>query len=273
MIVLKKLSAVLVVITIAGFLFGCDSNKKPYEEAEALLNDKKYEEAIAAFEALGNYKDASERAEEALEEAKNDRLSSLWSWGGLIPLDLRVFPYSDGIFKPDGVSVPKDLSRDELDNALANVFPGLRFSSSITGRSDGQERYVFSESPQAVQLDLKDGFITYATVVEYDGTCTMHAIRCGMSLDDCLDRLNLPPVSVGGDAYELLFPTPGGGANSHDEENVKPPCVYVRRDAENGELMLVLASPSESADGMINELDFFFDSDGLLVQWSMFAFD
>ena len=270
----KKIIAVFIIATfIVALMAGCDSNKKPYEEAEALLNDKHYEEAITMFEALGGYKDSTERAKEALEKAKGDRLSSLWVWSGLSAANLRMSPFDDGVFKPDGKSKPNDLSEDELDSALGSVFPGLHFSSSITGRSDGQERFVFSNAQQFVQVDLKDGEIAYARVVDYDGTTISQGIMCGMSLEKCLEILNLPLISLKGKTYEELFPQRGKELDSYTESSVEPPCVYVRRDADIDELTLVLASPAESIDDMINELDFFFDKDGILIQWSLFAYD
>ena len=68
MIILKRkqtLSLILAVLLQIVLLAGCDSNLQPYEEAEALFADMQYEQAAAAFEALGNYKDAAERAEAA----------------------------------------------------------------------------------------------------------------------------------------------------------------------------------------------------------------
>ena len=53
----------------AGLSAGCDSNKKPYEDAKALFDSGQYE-AAAAFEALGEYEDAVELAAEAGNEAK-----------------------------------------------------------------------------------------------------------------------------------------------------------------------------------------------------------
>ena len=40
-------SVLLITITAAGILAGCDSNKKPYKDAEALLNNGLYLEAAA----------------------------------------------------------------------------------------------------------------------------------------------------------------------------------------------------------------------------------
>ncbi|MCL1806177.1 MAG: hypothetical protein FWG31_00570 [Oscillospiraceae bacterium] len=63
---MKKLTAILLIaVMTAGLLAGCNSNKKAYEEAEALFNSGKYEEAAAAFEALGNHEDSAQKAAEA----------------------------------------------------------------------------------------------------------------------------------------------------------------------------------------------------------------
>ena len=55
----------LIAVITAGLFVGCDSKKKPYEEAEGMFNEGKYEEAVVAYESLGDYKDAPDRAKEA----------------------------------------------------------------------------------------------------------------------------------------------------------------------------------------------------------------
>ena len=61
----KTMTLVIVTTFIIGLTIGCDSNKKPYEDADALFAEGRYEEAAAAFEALDDYKDSAERAEES----------------------------------------------------------------------------------------------------------------------------------------------------------------------------------------------------------------
>lgn len=57
----------LLIIVLIGVLSGCDSNKKPYEEAQMLYRIRNYTEAIVAFDALGDYKDSTEQAEKIRE--------------------------------------------------------------------------------------------------------------------------------------------------------------------------------------------------------------
>jgi hypothetical protein len=60
----KKFLAILIVVIMATVIFtGC--NAKPYGEAVTMFNEGNFAEAAAAFEALGDYKDAPERAIEA----------------------------------------------------------------------------------------------------------------------------------------------------------------------------------------------------------------
>ena len=57
--------AMAVALLPAAMLAGCDAGRKPYEEAAALLNGRQYAKAAAAFDALGDYRDAAARAMEA----------------------------------------------------------------------------------------------------------------------------------------------------------------------------------------------------------------
>ncbi|MDR0326102.1 MAG: hypothetical protein LBI19_08435 [Oscillospiraceae bacterium] len=68
----KHIIALLIAAVLAAGMFaGCDSNQKPYEEAEALFSEGEYSKAAKAFEALGDYKDAPEKAKEVREYVKN----------------------------------------------------------------------------------------------------------------------------------------------------------------------------------------------------------
>jgi hypothetical protein len=49
-------------IAMAGLLTGCNNNEREYEKAVALFEGGQFEEAAAAFEALGDYEDAARRA-------------------------------------------------------------------------------------------------------------------------------------------------------------------------------------------------------------------
>lgn len=55
----------LVAVLMIGVLAGCDSNREPYEAAQALFDEGKYEEAIIAFEDLGEYEDSAVKAVQA----------------------------------------------------------------------------------------------------------------------------------------------------------------------------------------------------------------
>lgn len=59
----KPIAILLTLICICSCLSACDSSD--YKAADKLFLDEKYEEAIAAFKALGNYKDSEHRADEA----------------------------------------------------------------------------------------------------------------------------------------------------------------------------------------------------------------
>jgi tetratricopeptide (TPR) repeat protein len=67
MIKIKKTTFISAALLLAVLFSGCDSGKKPYEAAEALMSGGRYPEAAAAFEALGDYKDAASRAKGARE--------------------------------------------------------------------------------------------------------------------------------------------------------------------------------------------------------------
>lgn len=63
---MRKKKAVFILLSVVALCIGlsaCDSSY--YKAADKLFSDGKYEEAIAAFKALGNYKDAEYRADEA----------------------------------------------------------------------------------------------------------------------------------------------------------------------------------------------------------------
>ena len=59
----KPIAILLTLICICSCLSACDSSD--YKAADKLFLDGKYEEAIAAFKALGNYKDSEHRTDEA----------------------------------------------------------------------------------------------------------------------------------------------------------------------------------------------------------------
>jgi tetratricopeptide (TPR) repeat protein len=67
-----KTASVILLITLIVMFAGCDSNAKPYEEAMTMFNEGNFAEAIIAFEALGDYMDATERAEESAEELRKE---------------------------------------------------------------------------------------------------------------------------------------------------------------------------------------------------------
>ena len=84
----KKVTALLLtVVIVVVMITGCDSNKKSYEEAEALFNSGQYSLAADAFRALGDYKDAYERSIQAgfasrgmfIEENVNEVLFEFYS--------------------------------------------------------------------------------------------------------------------------------------------------------------------------------------------------
>ncbi|MCL2058651.1 MAG: hypothetical protein FWH01_06280 [Oscillospiraceae bacterium] len=70
---IKYLSRILLVLMVAGIavsLFACGifTNPGKYDEADALLTSGSYEEAATAFEALGEYRDAPDKARLARDE-------------------------------------------------------------------------------------------------------------------------------------------------------------------------------------------------------------
>ncbi len=58
-------SILLAAALLAGIFVGCDSQRKPYEDAKLLMEEGRYEEAAAAFEALEDYGDSQSQAAEA----------------------------------------------------------------------------------------------------------------------------------------------------------------------------------------------------------------
>ena len=65
----KRIVAIVTPVIVAAFIFVIVLNSiiipnKNYNEAVSLMNDGKYEEAIAAFEAMDGYKDSSDKIEE-----------------------------------------------------------------------------------------------------------------------------------------------------------------------------------------------------------------
>ena len=67
----RIMCSLLFAVLVTCLSSGCDSNRMPYKEAEALLNSGQYEESAVAFETLGNYKDAPALAEEAREKIRD----------------------------------------------------------------------------------------------------------------------------------------------------------------------------------------------------------
>ena len=62
-----RLSMSLLLIMLIGMLVGCSSNQKAYDEAEEFFNAGSLYDAAVAFESLGNYGNASNRAVEVRE--------------------------------------------------------------------------------------------------------------------------------------------------------------------------------------------------------------
>lgn len=67
----RIMCSLLFAVLVTYLSSGCDSNRMPYKEAEALLNSGQYEESAVAFEALGNYKNAPALAEAAREKIRD----------------------------------------------------------------------------------------------------------------------------------------------------------------------------------------------------------
>ena len=73
------ITILLITVLFMIVMSGCDSNKESYEHAVTLLSNGSYEEAAATFDALGEYKDAAEKADEARKEARNQEYQSLYN--------------------------------------------------------------------------------------------------------------------------------------------------------------------------------------------------
>jgi len=123
---------ILAVVLAVGVLTGCDSNKKAYEEADALLREGNYKEAAAAFEELGSYLDAQARAEEVRD---------------IVILEVMSVGFSDGWivdFSKNGTNIEMWSVDDWFVNAsvvdratLINTQTGHALLSLITDDSEG----------------------------------------------------------------------------------------------------------------------------------------
>lgn len=75
---MKKITSLLMVSVLALSLTGCAKND--YDAATALLAEGKYEEAKTAFEALGDYMDASDKVSSIEDSLLEEKIVGEWSY-------------------------------------------------------------------------------------------------------------------------------------------------------------------------------------------------
>jgi len=107
----KSIILSLIIISLAtGLLTGCDVSKKAYKSAETLFKRGEFEEAYVAFEALGNYNGAAERATEAKYQAVRDTIASV-RYDGL-PINI---VFRDTEYGITAINIPLDKSTGKIN--------------------------------------------------------------------------------------------------------------------------------------------------------------
>jgi len=109
----RGISILLIVAILAGLFAGCASKTTQYERAAALFNEEKFAEAAEAFDALGDFMDAPDRAEEArdAEEFKWFKISVR------AEIESRVTSFHSGLL--DGrYSAAQSVFNEQLDKYL-----------------------------------------------------------------------------------------------------------------------------------------------------------
>ena len=157
--------AIVIAALFPGTIKPAIDNARAYKSAEKLLEEDSFDEAKAAFEALGEYKDSAEKAKQAVYEkaevfySEGDYSQAIKTWNS-------ISDYSDSENRSKAAKDEWDES--EYQKALSLIdekmyLKAANILSGISGYKDSKDKYTECKYQLAVQaIDVKE----YKTAID-----------------------------------------------------------------------------------------------------------
>lgn len=235
---------ILAVFTVFSIIFGkTELRYQPdYEQAVALWEDKKYEEAMTAFEVLNGYKDSEDYIDQCIEKINNP----IYNQGLSL---MRRGDYEKAIIKLTPICDYKDSAEKiaECQSKLLSVLAGTWYGtdgSAIVLNEDGTSHYSDNSNERDGTWTVDDnnvihitnggsGYELYADLEDGYRTESM-VVKSNSSNWNNEEFLKLVDFSVDPENNSKLAGTWQGGQGSVITLNEDGTCYYVDASLEEG---------------------------------------
>ena len=169
-------SGIVVIAVVCVIMFTVVKPQKEYDTAVSLLEYGSYDEAIEAFEKLGNYKDSAEKISECKYQKAKDKFD-FWDYDGAAKLFQEIPDYKDSVdkLKECKYQMAKDTLDDNEYDKAAEMFQSIsdyKDAADMVKECKYQkaEAYFYEEDYQKT-IDVLKQIKDYKDVSEVIANC------------------------------------------------------------------------------------------------------